>query len=74
MQSKKASLLEQLGNTGSGFLLSMVVWHFIAAPYLGLPTDVSTNIVITILFTVISIVRGYLWRRLGNYFSTRGVA
>lgn len=71
-QKKSHSLLEALCNTASGFIVSMLVWRFIAAPYLGIPVSMQDNLVITGIFTAASIVRGYLWRRLFNQATQQG--
>jgi membrane protein implicated in regulation of membrane protease activity len=65
MQSRTSSLIEACLNTASGFILSFVVWHFVAIAY-GIPMSFDTNLQITGIFTVVSIVRSYLWRRLFN--------
>lgn len=64
-QSRKSSLLEACLNTATGFVVSLIVWHFVAAAY-GIPMPISTNLEITGIFTVVSIARSYLWRRLFN--------
>jgi hypothetical protein len=64
-QSKLISLIEQLLNVGSGFLLSLVVWQ-VVGPWFGYEVTLSANLGITSIFTVVSIVRGYVWRRFFN--------
>lgn len=66
-QSRKSSLLEACLSTATGFAISLVVWHFVAAGY-GIPMPLSTNLEITGIFTVVSIARSYLWRRVFNGF------
>lgn len=66
-QSRRASLLEASLNTASGFVVSLIVWHYLASWY-GIPMPFSTNLEITGIFTVVSIARSYLWRRLFNLF------
>jgi len=66
MQSRKVSILESVCNVGSGFLLSLLVWEFIIEPVFSIEESHSTNVGIGIIFTVISVVRGYIWRRLFN--------
>lgn len=65
-QSKKSSLLEQFFNVGSGFIISLCVWVYVVNPVWELNVTPADNIYITLLFTVVSIVRGYVWRRLFN--------
>lgn len=66
MQSRTRSLVEQLLNIGSGFLVSLCVWEFIVKPVWEIDTSFSENLTITCLFTVVSIARSYAWRRLFN--------
>lgn len=65
-QTRLQSLLEQLLNVGSGFLLSLVFWTFVVVPVWKLPVNTAENLQITAAFTVLSVVRGYVWRRLFN--------
>lgn len=66
MQSRLESLIEQLLNIGSGFILSLGVWTWVVVPVWHLPVSHGQNVQITLLFTAVSIVRSYLWRRLFN--------
>lgn len=66
MQSRKNSLLEQILNVGSGFFISLILMGAIVAPLYNLETNTSENFGITCIFTIASIVRGYLWRRFFN--------
>ena len=61
MQNKKSSMNEVLLNTFSGFIVSYTVTLFML-PYFHLLNAIS----ITSIFTVISLVRSYFWRRLFN--------
>jgi hypothetical protein len=69
MQSRLHSLIEQLLNIGSGFLISLCVWEFIVKPIWKIETNFAENLQITILFTVVSLARSYTWRRVFNHFS-----
>lgn len=71
MQSRTHSLIEQLLNTASGFLISVLVWQFVVAPIWHITTTVGENLEITLLFTVVSIARSYAWRRLFNRMSNK---
>ena len=54
-------------NTGSGFILAMLVWAFIIPlifPRMAGP--VEENMVVTAIFTVVSVLRSFTWRRLFN--------
>ena len=61
MQSKKSSCIEILLNTFSGFIVSFMVTT-ILLPYMG---EIGA-FGITCIFTVISLVRSYIWRRIFN--------
>lgn len=65
-QSKLESLIEASLNTASGFVVSLFVWQFIAAPLFGYHVTWKDNFLLTALFTVVSVMRSYIWRRLFN--------
>lgn len=62
-QSRIVSLIESVVNVGSGFILSLILWQFVLAPWFGYEVTISTNLQLTTVFTVVSVARGYLWRR-----------
>ena len=62
-QSRLSSFLEQVLNVGSGFFVAMAVWHWVICPLYGIDVDLAENVQITGIFTVVSIARGYVWRR-----------
>ena len=72
-QSKLESLVEASLNTASGFIVSLLVWQWVVAPLFGLPVDWAMNFWITGIFTVVSILRSYIWRRLFNAGTNRAV-
>jgi len=63
MQSKKSSMMEIGLNTGSGFIVSLVVTASLQNS--GLLSSMSP-LGITAIFTVVSLVRSYTWRRVFN--------
>ena len=65
-QTRWVSLLESTLNVGSGFIVALLVWRFIVVPILGITPSWGTNLYITSIFTVFSVARGYVWRRLFN--------
>lgn len=72
MQSRTFSLVEQCLNVTSGFVVALLVWTYIIIPvfhFEGLSW--SHNLSITGIFTVISIIRGYLWRRAFNRITVK---
>lgn len=66
MQSKRQSLLESLGGTAIGFIISVLVWQYVVNPVWDLKTGIVDNLNITLLFTVVSVIRSYYVRRLFN--------
>lgn len=62
-QTRLGSLVEQLLNIGSGFIISSLLWAWVVQPVWGIQTSFAENLQITSLFTVVSVVRGYCWRR-----------
>jgi hypothetical protein len=67
MQSKKGSMLETSMNIGSGFILSMITWQIIANPLFGYDVSWDDNLMLTSIFTTISLIRSYAWRRIFNW-------
>jgi hypothetical protein len=65
MQTRKQSLIEASLNIGSGFILSMCVYQLVM-PMFGYPVTLVDNLGITSIFTVVSVVRSYVWRRIFN--------
>ncbi len=65
-QTKLESLIEASLNTASGFVVSLIVWRWIVAPLMHLPIDMASNFAITGIFTVVSVIRSYVWRRFFN--------
>lgn len=73
-QSKMESLVEASLNTASGFVVSLFVWQFIAAPLFGYHVTWADNVLLTTLFTVVSVLRSYIWRRFFNRGLNRAIA
>lgn len=71
MQTRLNSLIEQILNVGSGFIIALLVWIFIITPLFGITVTMVDNLTITAIFTVVSIIRGFLWRRLFNHFTVK---
>lgn len=64
-QSKLDSLLEAFVNVFIGFSVATVS-NFIVLPMFGYDVDAKDSILIAVVFTVISIVRSYVVRRIFN--------
>lgn len=65
MQHRIDSLMEAVTNTAVGFVISLITWHFIAIA-MNIPVTMSENLIITSIFTVVSIIRSYILRRIFN--------
>ena len=66
MQSRKHSLIEAFVNTAVGFCLSCFVAYAVL-PYFGMKKSFLDSFEITVIFTVISILRNYFVRRFFNF-------
>lgn len=62
-QSVLASWLETIGSTATGFVLSLCL-QYVICWWWDLPLRLHDNLLIIAAFTVLSIVRGFFWRRL----------
>ena len=65
MQTKKRSLIESVINTVIGLITSFLI-QLIIYPLLNIPVSFGQNVIITSVFFIVSILRGYLVRRLFN--------
>ncbi len=63
MQSKKNSLVESLTNGFIAYLISVVTAYFVF-PLFGHETSMIDNFGITACFTVVTVIRSYIVRRL----------
>jgi hypothetical protein len=74
IQSYWESWFETWLNVLSGFLVSWAMWAWVVAPVFGIPVVMGESLLITTIFTVSSLVRSYIWRRLFNRYSERKLA
>lgn len=65
MQNKKHSFIESLTQTFIGLGTSIAI-QVVLYPLMGIPVTLFQNVIITIVFFVVSIIRGYFVRRLFN--------
>ena len=65
-QTRLESFIEASANTATGFIVSYVFWLVVVVPAFHLDTTPGDNFIITSMFTVLSVVRSYLWRRFFN--------
>ena len=65
MQSKRESMIETLTNVGIGWFISFIA-NMLVLPLFGYNINFTDGVLISIIFTIISIVRGYVVRRWFN--------
>ncbi len=71
-QTKRASLVESLLNVAIGYGVALVS-QIVTFPWFGIHVGVSTNAAIGAVFTVISIARSFVVRRLFEHLRVRGI-
>lgn len=64
-QSRIDSTMEAVTNTAIGFVISLLTWIAVSHAF-DIPMPFATNLAITGIFTVVSIARQYVLRRLFN--------
>lgn len=64
-QSKRHSAIESITQTAIGLITSILI-QVVLYPLLGIPVSFKQNVIITIVFFVVSVVRGYIVRRIFN--------
>lgn len=62
-QTKQKSLIESVIQTIMGLGTSILI-QVILYPMMGIPVTFSQNLIITLVFFIVSIVRGYFVRRI----------
>ena len=65
MQTKKQSLFESISNVIVGYMVSLLS-QLVIFPMFDIHVELKTNIYIGLWFTVISIMRSFLFRRIFN--------
>jgi len=70
-QSKLYSLIEQITNLSIGLILSILIIQPLVFSYWDIKLKVAENITIAIIFTLVSLARGYLVRRIFNWWHHR---
>ena len=64
-QSHFDSVMEVVTNTAVGYVISVIMWHYLAA-WMHLPVTTGDNLFIVSAFTVTSLARQYIIRRAFN--------
>lgn len=65
MQTKKESFIESLTSTTIGIIIGIVL-NLTILPVFGYPVSLSDSLWISVIFTVVSLIRSYLIRRWYN--------
>lgn len=65
-QTRKMSLVESCCNIAVGFVVAMLTWEFVIEPVFNIEKSYVDNLGITTIFTVISLARSYVLRRIFN--------
>jgi hypothetical protein len=71
-QSRRTSLLETCLSTAIGYVVA-VSTQMLVFPLVGIHVNPETNIKLGIVFTVVSVIRGFFVRRLFNHLHVRGL-
>ncbi len=66
-QSKKGSLIEVCVNTAIGYSVALLSQRIIF-PLFGIELNAGENALMALVFTSISLIRGYMVRRTFNHF------
>ena len=62
MQSKKQSLIETLTNVSVGWFISFIA-NMLVLPLFGYNINLTDGVLISIIFTAVSVIRSYIIRR-----------
>ena len=72
MQNKKESIIEVIVNVFVGYILNLLI-QITLFPFFDIHISISDNMLLTLLFTTISMIRSYLIRRFFNKRSNNGI-
>jgi hypothetical protein len=64
-QSRKHSAIESLTNIIVGLITSFLI-QIVIYPLMDIPVTLGQNVIITIVFFIVSFIRGYVIRRIFN--------
>lgn len=65
MQSKKQSLIESLTSVGIGWFIGVIL-NMLVLPLFDYDVSLTDGVLISIIFTAVSVVRSYVVRRFFN--------
>ena len=66
-QSRRMSLIEAITNVALGYALALVT-QMLVFPWFGLHASLGDNLALGLIFTAVSLMRGYALRRLFTRF------
>ena len=66
MQSKKQSFIESLTSVGIGWLIGVIL-NMLVLPLFDYDVSLTDGVLISIIFTAVSVIRSYAIRRFFNY-------
>lgn len=69
-QSRRMSLIEAITNVAVGYALA-VVTQMLVFPWFGLHASIGDNLALGLVFTAVSLMRGYTLRRLFTRFERK---
>jgi hypothetical protein len=69
-QSRRLSLVEAFTNVAVGYVLA-VVTQMVVFPWIGLDASLGDNLALGLVFTAVSLMRGYALRRLFTRFERK---
>ena len=65
MQTKKWSMIESLTSTTIGWLIGVII-NMLVLPLFGYDVSLTDGVLISIIFTAVSVIRSYVIRRWFN--------
>ncbi len=66
MQTKKQSMIESLTSTTIGWLIGVIL-NMLVLPLFDYDVNLTDGVLISIIFTAVSVIRSYIIRRWFNY-------
>lgn len=71
MQSRLHSIAETISNLVAGFFIQLVIYLWVAPKFMGITITPRQSVDLYIIFTVISVLRQYVVRRMFNWVDVR---
>lgn len=69
MQSKTAAVIEKVSETSAGFAINFTVLNWLLNPFLDMNLHAQGSLFATVVFTILSFGRGYIFRRLATIYA-----